>query len=146
MSTFGELIRLYLTTGSDDLRGGNYAFITFNLKDGTSTNEQVIGSGFEHDSAIEKDLPIAYMDLSTIKSITIRHDGSPRPGNIFDTYDNWDLLSLKVLGITENGEEINIYNSAFDRRRNRFVHRFTGASRQLTLIKNTRAKYSSPSI
>lgn len=31
MNKVGNLIRVFITTGSDDLRGGNNAYLTFNV-------------------------------------------------------------------------------------------------------------------
>lgn len=140
MNKIGNLIRVFITTGSDDLRGGNNAYLTFNLKNRTSSREYPLGGAFGHDSVIEKEICLdAAVDLTTIKSITLRHDGSPRSGHPFDSYDNWDLISLRIVGVTDDGEEINIYNSAFDPQRNRFVKRFTGSGRIITLFKRLAA-------
>lgn len=122
-------ILVRITTGSDDLRGGNNAFITLNLVNGTSTSEASLGGGFGQNSLVRKRVTFREtVSLDQIRSITIRHDGSPRPNHPFDTYDNWDLQRISV---SLNGR--NIYNSVNDRSRSRFVHRFTGESRQITL-------------
>lgn len=136
----GEILYFTIMTGSDDLRGGNTAFATINLKDGTSTPEYILGGGWGQNSKV-KDLEIKLtnhgpVELKNIRSVTIRHDGSPRSGNPFDTYDNWDLLAIKiVLFDEETGEYLNVYNSVNDPRRRDFVHRFTGDSRQLTVYR-----------
>ncbi|MBC7568533.1 MAG: hypothetical protein H7319_02205 [Spirosoma sp.] len=72
--------------------------------------------------------------LSEIRSITIRHDGSPK--NFGETYDNWDLQAVSIsLVSNDSGEFLNIYNSANDRNRSNFVQRFTGDRRSITLYR-----------
>ncbi|AKG21179.1 hypothetical protein [Calothrix sp. 336/3] len=118
-----------MTTGSDDLRGGNNAFISLNLVDGTSTPEFSLGGGFGQNSVVRKTATFSRtVSLAQIRSITIRHDGSPRSGEPFDNYDNWDLQRISI---SLGGR--NIYNSVNDRRRSRFVQRFTGETRQIVL-------------
>ena len=123
------LIEVQLTTGDDDLRGGNMAFIKLNLKNGTSTPEIVLGRGFTGYSNVR--VPLSFTQslvVSDIESITVRHDGSPRSGHPVDTYDNWNLQDF-VLRVP--GGQI-IYDSRRDRRLP-LPHRFTGASREITL-------------
>lgn len=121
-----------MTTGSDDLRGGNNAFITLNLKDGTSTSEISLGGGFNQNSLVERKISFKEsVSLDQIKSVTIRHDGSPRPGEPFDTYDNWDLQRISI----SLADGRNIYNSVNDPARRSFVQRFTGQTRQIVLPK-----------
>jgi hypothetical protein len=125
-----------LTTGSDDLRGdGNNAFITLNLVDGTSTTEMILGGGFGQNSVVSKNITFPEaVSLNQIRSVTIRHDGSPRSGHPLDGYDNWDLQRLSVsLANSSFSPVANIYNSASDSRRSRFVQRFTGGTRQIVL-------------
>ncbi len=134
----GSTINLKITTGSDDLRRNASVFFQLNFTNGTSSSEFVVhrsggtlSTGFPHDS--RKDINIALpsaVTLSSIRSITMRHDGSPR--DIFDTYDNWDLQALQVSLRSRSGISVtnfNIFNST-DRR---FVTRFTGENRILTL-------------
>ena len=124
-----------LTTGSDDLRGGNGAAITLNLVNGTSTDEMSLGGGFGPNSVIRRNitLPTA-ISPDQIKSVTIRHDGSPRSGHPFDTYDNWDLQRLSVsLTNSSFSPTSYIYNSSVDAPRSSFVQRFTGETRRLVL-------------
>jgi hypothetical protein len=130
-----------LTTGSDDLRGGNNAFIRLNLTDGTSTaTERRLGGGFGQNSVVSKCVTFSEtLSLNQIRSVTIRHDGSPRPGQPFDNYDNWDLQALTVsLADSRCNPVSNIYNSANDPRRRRFVQRFTGDTRQIVLRRQPR--------
>lgn len=121
-------VKVYLTTGSDDLRGGNNAFMTVNYTDGTSSPEYNLGGGFGQNSMITKAVTInkTVASVSEIKSITIRHDGSPRAGNPFDTYDNWDLQVLRVALVMPTTEQ-NIVNE-----RGNPLIRFTGALRTRT--------------
>lgn len=140
-------VRVVLTTGSDDLRGGNSVFIKLNLIDGRSSQEvRVFSSGLRQNSSLPRTLMVRRsltggseppIPLREIQSITIRHDGSPRNGHPFDTYDNWDLQALSVSLAAPDGSPIaNIYNSVADPGRNRFVVRFTGSTRQITLNRN----------
>lgn len=130
-----------ITTGSDDLRGGNSAFISLNLTDGTTTSERLLGGGFGQNSVVTRRIVFTEtIPLSSIRSITIRHDGAPRRDHPFDGYDNWDLQRLSVSLSNNRWQPIaNIYNSINDRRSNRnsgrstFVMRFTGRDRQLNL-------------
>lgn len=131
-------VALRVTTGSDDLRGGNKAFVSLAFTDGLSTEEVLLtGSGIGQNSRLQKTVTFRTptpRPLSQIRSVTIRHDGSPRPNHPFDTYDNWDLQTLQLALVDSAGNPIgNIYNSLLDPRRRTFVHRFTGESRQITL-------------
>jgi hypothetical protein len=134
----GSTINLKITTGSDDLRRNAKVFFQLNFTNGTSSSEFVVhrdggtlGTGFSHDSRKEINIALpSAVNLSSIRSITIRHDGSPR--DLFDTYDNWDLSALQVSLVSRSGISVtsfNIFNSA-DRR---FVTRFTEDNRILTL-------------
>ena len=121
-------VKVYLTTGSDDLRGGNNAFMTVNYTDGSSSPEYRLSGGFGQNSMITKAVTInkTVASVSEIKSITIRHDGSPRAGNPFDFYDNWDLQVLRVALVMPTAEQ-NIVNE-----RGNPLIRFTGALRTRT--------------
>ncbi len=105
-------LKVFLTTGSDDLRGGNSAYLTVNYTNGTSSPEFNLGGGFGQNSL--KTVPInlgnALADVSEIKSITVRHDGSPRAGQPFDTYDNWDMQSIRIALVFTTGVERNVIN------------------------------------
>lgn len=134
-------ILVRLTTGSDDLRGGNNAFIRLNLTDRTSTRTEArLGGGFGQNSVVSKCVTFSEtIPLNQIRSLTLRHDGSPRAGHSFDTYENWDLQALTVsLADSRCNPVSNIYNSATDPRRNRFVQRFTGDTRQIVLNRQPR--------
>ncbi|NJN35592.1 MAG: hypothetical protein HC817_16355 [Saprospiraceae bacterium] len=122
-------VKVYMTTGSDDLRNGNNAFMTVNYTDGTSSPEYRLGGGFGQNSAITKSVTInkVVASVGEIKSITIRHDGAPRAGQPFDTYENWDLQILRVALVMPSAEQ-NIINE----RGNPLV-RYTGALRTRTI-------------
>ncbi len=139
-----ELIHIVLTTGGDDLRGGNSAYISLNFLDGTSSDEisitdnTSVSGSFGNNGMIVGDLVVGDVeDLSNVKSITIRHDGSPRKGQPFDTYDNWDLKAIRVSALTDGSGSrgVNIYNSRNDPDHRNFVDRFTGDVRTVTLLK-----------
>lgn len=124
-------IKVYTTTGSDDLRTGNRCFITLNYMNGSNSSEFAVGGGFGQNSANTKSIDTrTIINLNDIKSVTIRHDGSPRAGNPFDTYDNWDLQILRVVLVMPNGTEQNIVNVSGNP-----LKRFTGAVRTLKVDK-----------
>lgn len=128
----GFSITVRMVTGSDDLRGGNNAYLSLNFTDGTSSEEVGLGGGFGQNSEITKQIKVSGSgDVNSIRSVTIRHDGSPRSGEPFDSYDNWDLQAISLM--SDEGY-INIYNSRNDYRKNRFVQRFTGQTRSITLF------------
>jgi hypothetical protein len=124
-----------MTTGSDDLRGGNNAFISLNLVSGGSTAERPLGGGFGQNSVVQRNITFnETVSLDQIRSITIRHDGSPRSGHHFDGYDNWDLQRILVSFANRSFRPTGtIYNSVNDPARRRFVQRFTGETRQIVL-------------
>ena len=141
-------LRVVLTTGSDDLRGGNSVFIKLNFTDGSSSTEVRLHPGGLAQNSILTSRVVSVrrfptggeespVPLSLIKSVTLRHDGAPRDGHPFDGYDNWDLQAVTVSLVTRSGRFIgNVYNSTADPRRNRFVLRFSGRTRQITLERN----------
>ncbi len=91
-------ILLRIRTGSDDLRGdGNRAFLTPILFD-RELPEREISKGLVSDSLkrITFTLPET-ISAEMVKGFRIRHDGNPRNGHPFDTYDNWDMVSLTAL-------------------------------------------------
>ncbi len=122
-----------MTTGSDDLRGGNRAYISLVLTDGRSTGEQVLSTGMVSHSTsdIRVSVPGA-VTLDQIRSIRVRHDGSPRAGYPFDSYDNWDLKFIRVRIADAYFVATNLlYNSNTDSQVGTLVTRFTGSSRLL---------------
>ena len=94
----GTAMKVYLTTGGDDLRGGNNAFVTINFQNGTTSPEYLLGGGFANNSLNIKavNMEATISNLANIKNIVLRHDGSPRKGDPFDTYDNWNLDKIRV--------------------------------------------------
>lgn len=127
-----SIMTVKLTTGGDDLRSGNTAYITVNYSNGTTSKEYSLGGGFANNSFITKNIRLDRLlsNTSEISYITIRHDGAPRAGNPFDTYDNWDLQILRVTLVMPNGTEQNIINSSGNP-----LKRFTGAIRTLIVDK-----------
>ncbi len=105
-------LKVFLNTGSDDLRGGNNAYMTVNYTNGTTSNEFDLGGGFGQNSVrtIPVNLGKELTTISEIKSITIRHNGNPRSGNPFDSYENWDLQSIRAALIYPDGVERNVIN------------------------------------
>lgn len=130
--------RLLVTigTGEDDLRGGNRAFITLVLVDGTVLPEQVLSTGMAGGSTSTSRIYFSRSVSShQIRAIRIRHDGNPRSGHPFDTYDNWNLRMLHVQITNFSYTPVtSLYNSANDTRaQNGLIERFTGAVRQIDL-------------
>lgn len=105
-------VKVFLTTGTGELRGGNTAFMTVNYADGSTSPEFVLGGGFSQNSVTIKTVRLnKTLSANTeITSIMIRHDGNPRAGNPFDTYGNWTLQALRVALVMPNGAEINVVN------------------------------------
>ena len=125
-----KTVKVFLTTGSDDLRGGgNRAFITVHYTDGTTSPEYSLDGGFGQNSAVTKSVTIskAVKSVDEIQKVTIRHDGSPRAGQPFDTYNNWDLQLLRVALVMPDKSEKNVVNE-----RGNPLARFTGAERVRT--------------
>ncbi|NJL23416.1 MAG: hypothetical protein HC895_25550 [Leptolyngbyaceae cyanobacterium SM1_3_5] len=124
-----------ITTGRDDLRGGNTASISLVLVNGTVLPEQILSRGLGSGSRITS--PVSFprtVSATQIRSIRIRHDGNPRPGNPFDTYDNWDLQALRI-SLTDAGFRpiAPLYDSARDSRYGGSIARFTGSLREITI-------------
>jgi hypothetical protein len=69
-------------------------------------------------------------NVTDVKNVSIRHDGSPRAGQPFDTYDNWDLQVLRVALVLSGGER-NVTNY-----RGNPLYRFTGAQRIKEWVRN----------
>ena len=120
-------VKVFLTTGSDDLRGGNNAYMTIKYANGQVSPEYTLGGGFGQNSFVTKTVNLnrAVSNVTEIQSITIRHDGSPRAGQPFDGYDNWDMQAIRVALVLQNGEERNVINPPVG---NPLV-RFTGSER-----------------
>lgn len=121
-----------IVTGSDDLRGGNTAFISLVRTDGRVIPEQVLSGG--EGGGAESIRSVTFPETVSargIRSIRIRHDGNPRSGHPFDTYDNWNLSALRVQLVDASCRTTwhLLYDSARDRG---FTGvRFTGALRQI---------------
>jgi hypothetical protein len=133
------------STGEDHLRGGNTAFINLVLTDGTVLSEQVLNTG-ELASRSTTTMQVTFPDTpdtisaTQIRSIRIRHDGNPRSGHPFDTYDNWDLRTLRVdladssfrpispLYVSASDSRPSVVSSRFD-----LLERFTRELQQIEL-------------
>jgi len=128
-------VQVPIGTGGDDLRGGNTAFMTMVLVDGEVLPEQILSTLLNGNTNSTSLLTFPRtVDATQIRSIRIRHDGSPRSGHPFDTYDNWDLRTLRVnLAVSPFGPIVPLYNSARDSRVSGLVARFTGDLQQIDL-------------
>lgn len=138
--------RLYIvmTTGSDDLRKGSLAFLQLNFSDSTYsaeiplTNNASASGNFKPNGVLSGLFTLeGNADLSTVTGVTIRYDGSPRAGEPFSTYDNWDLKAIRINAMTRRGgpRGRTIYDSRNDSDRATFVTRFTGQARRISLPK-----------
>ena len=106
-------MRVYLTTGTGELRGGNNAYMKINYSDGVSSSpEYNLEGGFVQNSMNTVFIRThrAVASVSEISSIVIRHDGSPRQGHPFDTYGNWTLQAIRVVLVMPDGTEQDIIN------------------------------------
>jgi hypothetical protein len=113
---FGTIV-LSIKTGNDGLREGNDAWISFVKTDGTMTSEKNFADIGRRQGAFNSNIgyvlrvPLgATIDLKDVASIVIRHDGSPRALNPFDTYDTWDVESIEISVKFDNGGR-KIYDS-----------------------------------
>ena len=129
-----------LTTGGDDLRGGNSAFIRVNLNGRASTREVLLTTGAAGNSHATKRVTFAEtFTAAEVRSITIRHDGNPRSGHPFDHYDNWNLDRVLVQMANSSFVPVGtIYKSNLDLLsgysfENFPLKRFTGDARTLLL-------------
>ncbi len=124
----GNVLRIATQTGGDDLRGYNHAFFSINYTNGTSSREYLLhrghGGGQRSEQNFTLDAPVT---LSGIRSITIRHDGSP---NWPDGYDNWNLDHLKIQLVTTASTPITIHESS-----GAPLIRFTGDRRTFVALK-----------
>lgn len=121
-------------TGIDDLRGGNTASMRLILTDGSVIEANRLlttrNNGFSGNTN-SRGIPLRFTgvtDASQIRAVQIIHDGNPRSGEPFDTYDNWDLRSLKI----HWGFSL-LYDSARDPRFFDGVVRFSGDFRILEI-------------
>lgn len=125
-----------IDSGGDDLRGGNRAFMNLVRIDGTELTEQLLSRGLGNNRTSVREVTFPEtVDANQIRSIRIRHDGNPRSGHPFDTYDNWDLKRLWV-GLS-NDDSFNVISTLYTSTRDSSVGNriavFTGSLRQIDL-------------
>ncbi|MCF8246030.1 MAG: hypothetical protein K9J37_04415 [Saprospiraceae bacterium] len=108
-----SFLGVYLVTGNDGLRSGNHAYVTVNYADGTSSPEYRLPHAYGLSTGPSLPSKIALnktvVSANEIKSVLLRHDGAPRQGEPFDTYDNWDLQSIRIT-VFIGGEEVEVCN------------------------------------
>lgn len=113
----GTFLQVWIDTGSDDLRQGNAAFLTVRGADGRLLLPETRFATHAPSNAIDT-WPIPRSrraNPATIDSLTLRHDGNPRNGHWFDSYDSWDVKQLTVAWVDQNGSVLRqVYNSAAD--------------------------------
>jgi hypothetical protein len=120
-------------TGADDLRGGNSAFVTIVLRDGTVLPKRSFVSGTAGlPGRVWRQQLVRFpenVNADRIAAFRIRHDGNPRSGHPVDTYDNWDLRSMRIV-VLRPGSCTETFRSATGAD---VLHRFTGESRTIDL-------------
>ena len=95
-------LKITVMTGQDELRGGNQFFFTLHMRNGFSFPEMSasLANGLASNSTYTFEMPVFNspaennLNYKDIAGFTIRHDGRPRNGHPFDTYDNWDCRSV----------------------------------------------------
>ncbi len=86
-------------TGTDDLRSGNSASLALFLRDGT-VRRRTISNGLASNSSVA--IPVDFTERgdvllpTEVNRVELSHNGQPRSGQPFDTYDNWDMRSFNV--------------------------------------------------
>jgi hypothetical protein len=129
--------KLQVTTqcGSDDLRHYNTAYLTINFNNGLTSREYLLHRGLRQNQPANQKIDLdEEIDLANVRSISIRHDGTPaqtgNPFNIMDSYDNWDLMALRIALIMHDGSLKNIYNNSLSTTEgDRVPIRFSGEKR-----------------
>lgn len=116
--TFDD-IEVVVKTGGDDLRGGNDAFLEI---DGIkySLNKK---AGWNNNTSNSVRINCKIKANSVLKLV---HDGSPRSGQPFDSYDNWNQDYILIRAFTKSGQIKTLYESS-DKTR------FTGEKRTQNL-------------
>jgi hypothetical protein len=90
-------LEVTIGTGGDDLRNGQPIYGAIELRDGRTLSKvnlndgRGFGGGSNHTLSMR--LP-AGIQLGDLAAFTLSHDGAPR--NVFDSYDNWNLDSIRV--------------------------------------------------
>lgn len=132
-----QIVMVNVRTGADDLRSGNSASLALFLRDGTFRS-RTISTGFAGYSSV--DIPVDFTERGDVLlpteviRVELSHNGQPRSGQPFDTYDNWDMRSFNVrLG------SILIYDSERDTRFSGVGIRFTGTQRFIRIPLNVAA-------
>lgn len=99
-------IEVVVKTGGDDLRGGNEAFLQI---DGTkfSLNNK---AGWGNNTS--KTIRITSCKITANSSLSLIHDGSPRSGNPFDSYDNWNQDYILIRAYSKSGQAKVLYESS----------------------------------
>lgn len=112
----GRKLQVLIRSGSDDLRRYNTAHLTINFINGLSSREYLLQKGLGQNLSANPIIDLDQeIDLAHVRSISIRHDGTPfkslNPFDSFDTYDNWDLMTLQIALVKHDGSLKNIYNN-----------------------------------
>lgn len=125
-------LQAQISSGSDDLRNGNTAFINLVLINGEVLTEQILSRGLGSFKTSTTSVVFSRtVNAAQIRSIRIRHDGNPRSGHPFDAYDTWDLRTLRV-NLVGIGSPL-LYDSARDSSVGGVVKRFNSKLRQIDI-------------
>jgi hypothetical protein len=95
-STVVSSIKVRITTGGDDIRGGSQAFGSFQLASGATLPRTSLNNGANFPGNSVRTATMSFSPARTLGSLaafTLEWDGAPR--NIFDSYDNWDANQLR---------------------------------------------------
>ncbi|MDX2068420.1 MAG: thiol-activated cytolysin family protein [Haliscomenobacter sp.] len=133
----GTILQVTTQSGSDDLRSYNTAFLAVNFNNGTSSREYLLHRGLGQNQSATQNISLGQeIDVVNVRSISIRHDGTPNNnpftgGDLGHTCDNWDLMAFRVSLLTPSGL-VNIYNNILRNQSTDGDHapiRFTGDKR-----------------
>ncbi len=107
---YGWAVTLEVTihTGDGELRGGNSAWIGLVDSSGRLLEEKLLSTGHNQGQLSTTKFNFRPVAFSKIR---IRHDGNPRHGHPFDTYNNWVLNHITVKQKNNSSGYCVIYNS-----------------------------------
>ncbi len=113
----GTQLRITTRCGEDDLRNYNTAHFQVNFRDGTSLSPILLHRGLAGGQLATQEFGLGRtVRLSDIASVSIIHNGSPNNnpfdgGDLFHTYDNWNLSLLQVELLITGSAAQNIFDS-----------------------------------
>ncbi len=90
-------LQVTISTGGDDLRGGQVAYGAIGLRDGRTLPKVNLngGRGWGNNSTNTVTVPLpSGIRLGDLAFFTLEHDGAPK--NLGQTYDNWNLDAIAI--------------------------------------------------